>query len=51
MDEIIEKNNIGAVISYTEEDLELGINNLVDRKQDWEKISFNMENIGNKEYN
>lgn len=51
MDEIVEKNKIGVVINYTKEDLNQGINNLVNKKQDWKKISNNMKNIYNDRYN
>lgn len=51
MDEIVEENKIGVVIDYTKKDLNQGINNLANKRQNWGKISRNMKNIYNGRYN
>lgn len=51
MDQVISQNSIGEIIEYNLESLELGIQNLINRKTDWLEISSKMKEIYSQEYN
>lgn len=52
MDKIIEENKLGVVINnYSKKDLSQGIDAIVNKKQDWKKVSANMKNIYKIKYN
>lgn len=51
MDEIVSENNIGEVIDFNSESLEVGIQNLINRKVEWQEISSKMKQMYEKEYN
>ena len=44
-DEIIEENNVGCLIEYSEEGLAFGFNNLYEQKDNWENISSRMKEL------
>lgn len=51
MSEIVEKNNnIGEIIDFNKESLEKGIKNLINKKDEWEKISEKMKKIYKEEF-
>lgn len=50
MSEIVEKNNIGEIIDFNKKSLERGIKKLVERKNEWEKISKKMKKIYEEDF-
>jgi glycosyltransferase involved in cell wall biosynthesis len=50
MDDIVIKHNIGEVINYDEESLKYGIENIIKRKHDWEKISSDTKQLFEQNY-
>lgn len=49
-DEIIEKNNIGCLIEYSEKGLAEGLNALVDRREEWDAMGERMKRLYNEQY-
>lgn len=50
MAKIVENNNLGEVIDYNICSLENGINNLLENKNNWDKVSTNMKNMYLEKY-
>lgn len=50
IDEIVLKNNLGEVIEYNLKSFQIAINRLVQRKEEWPKISQKMKELYKKEY-
>lgn len=50
MSEIVEKKCIGEIIDFNEISLEKGIKNLINKKDEWEKISEKMKKIYKEEF-
>lgn len=51
MSEIVEKNNFGEIIEYSEIGFTNGLNKLIDRKLEWKEMSIRMKDIYNRDYN
>lgn len=50
MSSIVKKYDIGELINYDEESLEQAIENLIKRKNEWNKISFKMRTLYKEQY-
>lgn len=51
MSNIVSENDIGVLIDYSAEGFANGVYKLIERKEDWEKISFKMKDIYSNKYN
>lgn len=50
MSSIVDKYKIGECIDYTEKGFEIGLSNLINRKNEWKDISIRMRNLYNTTY-
>lgn len=50
IDDIVKENNIGTIINYSKNDLDIGIKSLVNMRAEWENISTKMKSIYYNQY-